>query len=57
MTRLENTSLKNNSFSNCKLLGIDFQVVLILCLSTNDCILDYASFANKKCLNDFNFLL
>lgn len=50
MTRLENTSLKTIHFSNCKLLGIEFSSCADFMFSVhfNDCILDYASFANKK---------
>lgn len=50
MTSLGGTSLKTVHFSNCKLLGIQFNhcVDFMFAVSFNDCILDYASFSNKK---------
>lgn len=50
MTSLKGTSLKTVFFSNCKLLGIPFHECtdFMFGVSFTDCILDYASFANKK---------
>jgi len=50
MTALGGTSLKTVHFSNCKLLGIHFNTCadFMFAVSFNDCILDYASFSNKK---------
>ncbi|HJS01258.1 MAG TPA: pentapeptide repeat-containing protein [Flavobacterium sp.] len=50
MTSLSGTSLKTVHFSNCKLLGIQFNSCadFMFAVSYNDCILDYASFSNKK---------
>jgi len=50
MTSLGGTSLKTVHFSNCKLLGIQFNSCadFMFAVSFNDCILDYASFSNKK---------
>ncbi|GEL11511.1 Pentapeptide repeat-containing protein [Flavobacterium glycines] len=50
MTSLGETSLKTVHFSNCKLLGIQFNLCadFMFAVSFNDCILDYASFSNKK---------
>ena len=47
-----NTSLKNVDFKNCKLLGIHFHTCddFLFQVNSEDCILDYASFANKKML-------
>jgi len=50
MTNLAGTSLKTVHFSNCKLMGIQFTKCtdFMFTVSFNDCILDYASFSNKK---------
>jgi uncharacterized protein YjbI with pentapeptide repeats len=50
MTQLRGTSLKTVNFSNCKLLGIEFQSCTDFLFAGNfqDCVLDYSSFANKK---------
>ena len=50
MTQLVGTSLKTVDFRNCKLLGILFNSCNDFLFSVNfqDCVLDYASFANKK---------
>lgn len=50
MTNLSSTSLKTVTFSNCKLLGIQFNVCMdfLFQVSFNDCILDYSVFNNKK---------
>ena len=50
MTDLTGTSLKTVNFKNCKLLGINFSVCTDFLFNVNfqDCVLDYASFANKK---------
>lgn len=50
MTALAGTSLKSVTFKNCKLLGIQFHACLDFLFQVNfqDCVLDYASFANKK---------
>jgi len=52
MIQLMNTSLKNVDFKNCKLLGIHFHTCddFLFQVNSEDCILDYASFANKKML-------
>ncbi len=50
MTNLSGTSLKTVSFSNCKLLGIQFNSCMdfLFQVSFQDCILDYSIFNNKK---------
>lgn len=50
MTKLVNSSLKSVSFSNCKLLGIEFFTCddFLFEVGFQECILDYSSFANKK---------
>lgn len=50
MTNLKGTSLKTVFFSNCKLLGIPFNECtdFMFAVSFSDCILDFASFSNKK---------
>jgi uncharacterized protein YjbI with pentapeptide repeats len=50
MTKLAGTSLKNVSFKNCKLLGIQFHTCddFLFGVSFLDCVLDYSSFTNKK---------
>lgn len=53
MTRLKKTGLKNITFKNCKLLGIAFHECddFLFEIQFEDCVLDYASFANKKMHN------
>ncbi len=50
MTKLIGTSLKGVQFKDCKLLGIQFEECndFLFAVSFQDCVLDYASFANKK---------
>ncbi len=50
LAKMSNTSLKKVDFKNCKLLGILFHETAEFLFSVHfqDCILDYASFANKK---------
>ena len=50
MLQLGNSSFKTVSFKNCKLLGILFHTCddFLFNVSFQDCVLDYASFANKK---------
>ena len=50
MIQLGNTSLKTVSFKNCKLLGIHFHTCddFLFTVTFDECVLDYASFANKK---------
>jgi uncharacterized protein YjbI with pentapeptide repeats len=50
MTSLMGTSLKTVLFTNCKLLGIQFNSCtdFLFAVSFQDCVLDYSSFANKK---------
>jgi uncharacterized protein YjbI with pentapeptide repeats len=50
LAKMRNTSLKTVTFKNCKLLGILFNETAEFLFSVHfqDCILDYASFANKK---------
>lgn len=50
MWQVGNTSLQSVFFKNCKVLGIQFQSCTDFLFQVNfeDCILDYASFANKK---------
>ena len=50
MTDLTGTSLKTVSFKNCKLLGIHFNACtdFLFSVTFQDCVLDYASFSNKK---------
>ncbi len=50
MINLAGSDLKTVVFKNCKLLGIQFQACndFLFQVSFYDCILDYASFANKK---------
>lgn len=50
MIQLGNTSLKTVRFRNCKLLGIQFTTCddFLFDVHFQDCVLDYASFANKK---------
>jgi uncharacterized protein YjbI with pentapeptide repeats len=50
LAKMRNTSLKTVDFRNCKLLGILFHETaeFLFSVQFQDCILDYASFANKK---------
>jgi uncharacterized protein YjbI with pentapeptide repeats len=50
MTSLIGASLKTVLFTNCKLLGIQFNSCtdFLFAVSFQDCVLDYSSFANKK---------
>ncbi len=50
MMDIAGTSLKTVGFKNCKLLGLPFHTCADFMFSVyfQDCILDYASFANKK---------
>jgi uncharacterized protein YjbI with pentapeptide repeats len=50
MTQLLATSLKIVNFTNCKLMGIQFNSCTDFLFGVNfqDCILDYSSFSNKK---------
>ena len=50
MVNLAGSSLKTANFTNCKLLGIQFQNCLdfLFQVSFQDCVIDYSSFANKK---------
>lgn len=50
LVQLTGTSLKTASFKNCKLLGIQFHncADFLFSVTFQDCVLDYASFANKK---------
>ena len=50
MWQVANTSLQSVFFKKCKVLGIQFQSCTDFLFQVNfeDCILDYASFANKK---------
>lgn len=50
MISLVGTSLKTVQFKNCKLLGIHFNACtdFLFQVGFQDCVLDYASFANKK---------
>ncbi|WP_413998824.1 pentapeptide repeat-containing protein [Flavobacterium sp. W1B] len=50
LTELGGTSLKTVNFTNCKLLGIQFNncADFMFAVSFKECILDYSSFANKK---------
>ena len=50
MLALVNTGLKTVRFKNCKLLGIFFYQCedFLFSVDFEECILDYASFANKK---------
>ncbi len=50
MLQMNNVSLKSVVFKNCKLLGILFNNCddFLFQVEFQDCILDYASFANKK---------
>lgn len=50
MTKLAGTGLKTLAFRNCKLLGIQFHACddFLFGVNFQDCMLDYASFANKK---------
>ena len=52
MTNLRGTGLKTVDFINCKLLGILFNECddFLFNVSFEECVLDYASFANKKML-------
>ena len=57
MTKLKGSGLKTVDFINCKLLGIQFNECddFLFNVSFEECVLDYASFANKKMLKT-NFL-
>lgn len=50
MLQVNNTSFQSVSFTNCKLLGIHFQHCsdFLFQLNFETCVLDFASFANKK---------
>jgi uncharacterized protein YjbI with pentapeptide repeats len=50
MLQLGSTGLKTISFKNCKLLGIQFHTCddFLFGVHFEECVLDYASFANKK---------
>lgn len=50
MLQLSNSGLQDVSFKNCKLLGIPFQSCndFLFQVHFEACVLDYASFANKK---------
>lgn len=50
MTNLTGTSLKTVNFKKCKLLGIHFNMCIdfLFAVGFQDCVLDYASFTNKK---------
>ncbi|WP_298224947.1 pentapeptide repeat-containing protein [Flavobacterium sp.] len=50
MMQVGNTSLQDVSFKNCKLLGIQFQSCndFLFRVGFEECVLDYASLANKK---------
>jgi uncharacterized protein YjbI with pentapeptide repeats len=50
MTRLASASLKGVHFKNCKLLGILFDECddFLFQVEFEECVLDYASFTNKK---------
>ncbi|GIZ10513.1 pentapeptide repeat-containing protein [Flavobacterium sp. UMI-01] len=50
LTKLIGVSLKSVEFTNCKLMGIQFHACndFLFQVKFQDCILDYASFANKK---------
>lgn len=50
MLELSGSSLKNVTFTNCKLLGIAFHVCddFLFQVRFENCVLDFASFANKK---------
>jgi uncharacterized protein YjbI with pentapeptide repeats len=50
MMNLSGSSLKTVGFKNCKLLGLLFHTCADFMFSVHfqDCVLDYASFANKK---------
>ena len=50
MMELSGSSLKNVTFKNCKLLGIAFDACndFLFQVSFDHCVLDFASFANKK---------
>jgi uncharacterized protein YjbI with pentapeptide repeats len=52
MIKLGSTTLSDVSFKNCKMLGINFKDCLSLFFSVQfeGCILDYASFMDKKML-------
>ena len=52
MTKLRSSGLKTVDFINCKLLGIQFHECddFLFNVSFEECVLDYASFANKKML-------
>lgn len=53
MVHLKSTGLKKNYFKNCKIMGAPFQECddFLFEVRFEDCILDYASFANKKMHN------
>lgn len=50
MLELPSSSLKNVVFKNCKLLGIAFDACddFLFQVTVDNCLLDFASFANKK---------
>ena len=50
MTKLTSTGLKSVHFKNSKLLGIHFHACddFLFAVHFDECVLDYASFANKK---------
>jgi uncharacterized protein YjbI with pentapeptide repeats len=52
MIKLQGTGLKDCSFRNCKLLGILFDECddFLFQVRFEECVLDYASFSNKKML-------
>jgi fluoroquinolone resistance protein len=52
MVKLGNTTLNDATFKNCKMLGVNFKDASSLFFNVNfdGCILDYASFMDKKML-------
>ncbi|MDP4292010.1 MAG: pentapeptide repeat-containing protein [Bacteroidota bacterium] len=50
MIKLDATALRNVSFKNCKLIGVDFSNCkdFLFCVSFENCILDYVYFFKKK---------
>ena len=50
MVRLNSSSLRNVSFERCKILGVNFGDCndFLFSVDFQDCVLDYASFANKN---------
>jgi uncharacterized protein YjbI with pentapeptide repeats len=53
MTKLENTTLKDSFFSDCKILGVDFSKCskFLFSIKCEDCILNYSTFYKNDLKN------